>query len=377
MMTGGVAFPLVAQEDPAAPDPEMIDPAVLEAGPVAQVGLGIGYGTETGLAFSAYARGDGLLGGGHQLGVSLDLGEDSGSIDLDYRYGPLAGRDDLSFGLNLSGISARATDAFAFRTDSAELTPRLIYALSDSVTLSPYLTFSTGRIRDLAAGTSALIAQDAGRRDTIAAGIEGSWRQSDEEAGILTLVQGSFELGSSDRDHDYSAVTIEARHDRLVGAEGNLHLSFGISAGTILTRSGASHIGDRTVLGQSTLRGFDFAGIGPRDLNAAGSPALGGNSYAAIRLEARAPNLFGGSDRARPVPGIFLDAGSLWGLDDTAGGVAGADPVDDGFHLRASVGVMLDLETDYGTFQISIARPVKYEDYDRRAPFNLAYRMAF
>lgn len=365
-----------AQDTSVPAEPDSLDPAVLDKPPVAQVGIGIGYGTETGPAFSAYARTDGLLGKGHQLGVNLELGEDSGSFDANYQYGPLWGREDLTFALNLSGVAAQATDAFAFDTESIEVTPRLVYSLSDSVTLSPYVSRSNGRIHNLSPGSSLLITRDAGRRTTTAIGLDTAWQQGDEAAGYQTTVQGGVEFGDTDRGHEYTSLSFDARHDRLLDKEGNLQFSLDLTAGSIMTRAGTSHIGDRTILGQSVMRGFELAGIGPRDLMAPGSPALGGNSYAVVRMEMRAPNLFG-SDNLRPVPGVFADAGSLWGLDDRAGGPAGADPVDDGFNMRASIGILVDVQTRIGTFQASLGQAVTKKDYDREAPFNLAYRMSF
>ncbi len=73
------------------------------------------------------------------------------------------------------------------------------------------------------------------------------------------------------------------------------------------------------------------------------------------------------------MPGVFVDVASLWGLDDTAGGPVGADAVDDALHIRASVGLSLDYRSDFGTFQLSIAHPIKQMDYDRGAPLNFAF----
>ena len=70
--------------------------------------------------------------------------------------------------------------------------------------------------------------------------------------------------------------------------------------------------------GNGKIRGFEPNGIGPRDLTAANQDALGGNLFAVARLRGRFP--------AGPARGIrhhaaalFLDVGSVWSLDDTAG----------------------------------------------------------
>ena len=367
------AAPELAGADPAADGP--IDPAVLDTPPVGEFGLGVGYGTDTGFAVTAHASAQGLGDKGHQFGFRFELGEDSGSADLDYRYSPFAGRDDLSFGLTLSGITTRPSDAFGFSTDAVKITPRLIYQLSQDTIVSPYLSLSQGRVAEVPPGSSALIAKDSGQRQMTSVGLEFQRvRRDDGDAWQTTLVAGA-EVGRSDRGQSFTGLSFDLRHDRQIGAAAQYEVSAALSAGTILSMSGASHMGDRTILGQSSLRGFDFGGFGPRDVEAEGMPALGGNSYATLRLEARKPGLFG--ENARPVPGVFVDAGSLWGLDDTAGGPDGEDEVDDGAHLRASVGVMLDYRSDFGTFQLSVSKPVRQMEYDRTAPINFSFSKGF
>ena len=59
--------------------------------------------------------------------------------------------------------------------------------------------------------------------------------------------------------------------------------------------------------------------------------------------------------------GVFADVGSLWGLDDTDGSMG---EVDDGFHIRSSVGVSLFVDTPFAPLRFNYAVPLQYEDYD-------------
>ena len=65
---------------------------------------------------------------------------------------------------------------------------------------------------------------------------------------------------------------------------------------------------------QRQLRGFESAGIGPRDL-IAGSDPLGGNNYFATRLEAQFPIGFIPEEYGMS-GAVFADMGSVWGLDN-------------------------------------------------------------
>jgi outer membrane protein insertion porin family len=130
------------------------------------------------------------------------------------------------------------------------------------------------------------------------------------------------------------------------------------------------------MLGQASVRGFEFGGFGPRDLAVANTPALGGNYYGITRFDAQFPNIMGdGAERL--TPGVFMDVGSLWGLDNAAGGVAGATPVDEGSNLRASVGLTLRIATGLGPIQMYRAHPVVDEDYDRTQTFGLTFSHSF
>ena len=100
--------------------------------------------------------------------------------------------------------------------------------------------------------------------------------------------------------------------------------------------------------GGETVRGFATAGIGPRDTLSANQDALGGKMFYSTTAEL----LF-------QIPGVpqdiglrgavFADAGSLWGLNNTAAkqpGAVGNTPA-----LRASVGVGLAWDSPIGALQ--------------------------
>ena len=80
--------------------------------------------------------------------------------------------------------------------------------------------------------------------------------------------------------------------------------------------------GNRFFNSPALIRGFESGGIGPRDPFAPQDP-LGGNYFAVARFEALFP--LGFIPEEYGITGAaFLDAGSVWGLDDTDGGaVAG------------------------------------------------------
>ena len=54
--------------------------------------------------------------------------------------------------------------------------------------------------------------------------------------------------------------------------------------------------------------------------------------------------------------GVFLDAGTLWSLDNVTGGASGT--IDDSPLLRAAAGVSLFWETPIGPLRFNFSRPL-------------------
>ena len=122
--------------------------------------------------------------------------------------------------------------------------------------------------------------------------------------------------------------------------------------------------------GNGKIRGFEPAGLGPRDL--ASDDALGGNLFAVARFEADFP--LGLPEEYGIKGGAFLDVGSVWGLDNTAGT---GGPVDDSMKLRSTVGVSLLWDTALGPLRFNFSKAIKKEDYDKEQPFDLSISTRF
>ena len=72
--------------------------------------------------------------------------------------------------------------------------------------------------------------------------------------------------------------------------------------------------------------------------------------------------------------GAFLDVGSVWGLDVTAG-TAGI--VDDSMHLRSSIGLSMFWDTPIGPLRFNFAHALAKEDYDEDQVFDLTISTKF
>ena len=142
--------------------------------------------------------------------------------------------------------------------------------------------------------------------------------------------------------------------------------------GAVVTAGGyTSRVTDR-YFGNSKIRGFEANGIGPRDLNATNQDALGGNMFAVARFEADFP--LGLPEEYGIKGGAFLDVGSVWGLDNTAGT---AGMVDDSPKLRSTIGLSVLWDTPLGPLRFNFSKALKKETYDKEQRFDLTISTKF
>lgn len=141
-------------------------------------------------------------------------------------------------------------------------------------------------------------------------------------------------------------------------------------AGVIRGLNGQSvSIYDRVFLGGTAPRGFGVAGIGPRDTAGAIDSALGGTNYVLGSAELRREMW------ERTALGAFIDVGSVWRLDGAPVGASGV--IDDSFFLNTSVGVAMYWETQIGTINFSIAKPVRLRARDTQNLISLNLSQSF
>ena len=125
--------------------------------------------------------------------------------------------------------------------------------------------------------------------------------------------------------------------------------------------------------GGETVRGFDRAGYGPRDLNT--GDALGGQYYWATTAEVRFPIPFIPDDLG--ISGaVFADAGSLWGANtgsfaegcgsayQNSAGVWNAVCTADSSAIRSSVGASIMWASPVGPIRMDFAKVLSKETYD-------------
>ena len=112
---------------------------------------------------------------------------------------------------------------------------------------------------------------------------------------------------------------------------------------------------NRFTLGGDRLKGFRNQGIGPYD--SVYKSHLGGKMYTSLSLEASFP--IGIPEEYGIYGGVFLDTGSLWGLDNTDSG-----RIDDSSEIRSALGFSIFWESAIGPLRFNWSSPIKKETND-------------
>jgi outer membrane protein insertion porin family len=124
---------------------------------------------------------------------------------------------------------------------------------------------------------------------------------------------------------------------------------------------------DRFYVGGDNLRGFETAGIGPRDLTT--DDSIGGNKYYTATAEIQFP--LGLPDEIDLQGAVFTDAGSLWDISDPFPSLT------DSGSIRVSVGVGVAWRSPFGPIRVDLSKAIVKEDYDKTELFRFNFGTRF
>jgi outer membrane protein insertion porin family len=168
---------------------------------------------------------------------------------------------------------------------------------------------------------------------------------------------------------DVKYVRTEAEGAWYHGFAKDMVLKVSGEAGTMTPWQGdAIRVSDRYYKGGDTMRGFQYAGIGPRDTST--GYALGGQTFAIGSVELGIPNSL--PDQYGLKTALFLDVGTLGGLDNRLKiGSTGEKltNIEDSMSLRATAGLTVRWKSPMGPVQFDLGQVLKREKYDKVETF--------
>ena len=311
-----------------------------------------------------------FLGRGQYLKLEISAGLDLRTYAFSFAEPNLFGRD-LTVGVNAS-YSERYWADDLFRTSTGYFRPYMSFPISELSTIGVNAGAELANIQSYAGDSAIMTAEAArGRQIGATAGLDYTFdtRRNGLEEPTFAYVKVSGTIGGLGADNQYARgtvlgnVTSSALNDQVT-------LKATVEGGAIASMSGGpgTRITERFVMSPQQVLGFASLGMGPRDLTATDDDVLGGNLYTAARLEADFP--IGLPEEYGITGGVFLHAGSVWGLDNPG-------TVDDAFNLRASGGAAVNWDTPFGPLRFYYAVPILKETYDEERRFGVSISTGF
>ena len=354
-------------------DQVVIDVDVTER-PTGTLGVGASFATDSGFGVFLNFSESNFLGRGQRLSFDIATTGETGNSEVSFFEPALLGRD-VGLGLALFRRSTDDNNA-DFDTTSIGFRGSLTFPIGEFTRLQTRYTFSNDEVENVDAGSSPILQADEGEQSISSIGYTWSY---DTRTGGLDPNAGVFLSFSQ----DFAGVGGDVSYIRTVGraiAQRRLRneaftLRATLEGGNLtMLEDDVSRLTDRFFLSSAQLRGFEFRGIGPRDLDAANQDALGGLNFAVARFEYGFP--LGFVEDLGVSGGLFFDVGSVWSLDNTDG-AGGVNSVDDGFNLRAAAGFSLFWDTPIGPLTFNFSEAVLSEDFDEDRSFDVALTARF
>ena len=355
----------------------------VEEVPTGSLNIGASFSANSGAGLNLGFSESNFLGRGQTVGIDIVTGSDSVDSSINFVEPSLLGRDlKLKFGAYYN-----TTDNASANFDTAKIgvSTGLEFPVSQNGRLELRYKLFQDKMKNVDAGdpsgtpptngSSAILKAEEAMGNPIGSSIGYSFNYDNKIGGLnpnnrllLRFSQDYAGLGGSVKYIKTEALALA--ETKVLQEEVTLRGI--VEAGAITSFGSYSTRAVDRYFGNTAIRGFAANGLGPRDTDAPNNDALGGNIYAVAKLEADFP--LGLPEEYGIKGGVFMDVGSVWGLDNTAG-TAGA--VDDSMKLRAVVGFSVFWETPIGPLRFNFSDALRKETYDKEQRFDLTISTKF
>lgn len=344
----------------------------VEEAPTGSLSFGGTYSTDSGFGAAIDFRETNFLGRGQLMQLGVSTASESRSYRLNFVEPAFLGRD-VAFGFNLSYTETN-NRAAVYDTAIGVLSPSFEFPISENGRLNLNYKAEYSDITNLGATAGALVTAEAARGEIWQQSVGYKYSFDTRRTGLNPNAGFLFEFGQDFGIDDSSDSFIQTNvravaQTKVLSEEVTLRATL---EGGALNYSGSdgSRVTDRFYMGSNTMRGFEFGGIGPREVSGTTNDALGGNYFAVARFEAEFP--LGLPEEYGITGGVFYDIGSLWGLDKT-----NASTLYDEFSARQVVGVSVFWTTPIGPLRFNFSEALAQESFDKDQSFDLTISTRF
>ncbi len=338
----------------------------VEEQPTGDLTFGAGFSTTVGPVGNVAIRERNLLGRGQDLRLSLTISGDRSEVDLSFTE-PYFLDKNLSAGFDAFRVQ-QDQDESSFEETVTGGGVRAGYNLFEDVRQVWRYTGKYQQIDDVDNDASLLVQDQEGNRVVSSVSQELIWNRLDSrlnpsEGYAISLTTEIAGLGGDayfSKNNIKAAYYIPVFEDVVFSVTGIGGYMIGLGQDT--------QVSDRFFIGGPTFRGFEFAGIGPRDAQT--NDALGGKYYYVGTAEMTFP--LGLPEEFQIKGRLFAEAGALWDLDNDT-----EAQIDDSSDPRLTLGAGISWNSPLGPFVVDFGFPLIKEDFDEEEIFRFSVGTRF
>jgi outer membrane protein insertion porin family len=349
----------------SSPDRTRLEVEVAEKS-TGELSFGAGFSTSDGPLGDIRLSERNLLGRGQSLTASFQISARTQEIDLSFTE-PYFLDLDLAAGVDLFRRDTDFQSEGSFDQTTTGGTLRASYPLTERLRHGLRTTIRVDEINGVSDDASVFIQEEEGSSLTALIGHTLTYDVLDTQF----LPSDGYLIRFDQSVADFGADTRYLRNELLLSYYYPFFPDWVIN---LAARGGHIHglgeevrLFDRFFLGGSTLRGFKFAGVGPRDTST--GDALGGNLLYTGSAELRFP--LGLPEELRIFGRTFVDAGTLYDSD------ASGPTVEDSDEIRMAAGIGLSWLSPLGPISIDWAEPFIKNTEDETENFRINFGTRF
>lgn len=329
--------------------------------------VGIGYSSYDGLLFDIGIQERNILGTGNIVGINAMVSQE----EQQYMVGltnPYFLDRKLLAGIDLFHTTRDYEDTSSYKASTTGGAVRMGWNYTDRLSQVVRYTLKQDDVKDVSENASIYIKEQQGKNMVSMIGQDLTYDKRDSRLNPTMGYYLNFGADYAGIGGDTDFFRINATAIQYFPVMDDVVLSLRADGGRIWGIGQDIRINNRYFLGDASLRGFEYGGVGARDKKT--GDFLGGDWYVTASAEVTFPI---GLPKEMGVKGkLFTDAGFIGAPDDV-----NRDDIYYNDSLRWAVGTGLVWQSPMGTIGVDFAVPVMKENYDKTKVFRLNFGKGF
>jgi len=366
--------------DPGSAPDRVVLTVKVEEQPTGELSFGAGYSTSEGVIGDVSITERNLMGKGQYVRLGFSGSLERAQVDFAFTEPRFLDRN-MAAGFDAFYKTVDLTDVASFSERDAGGDVRLGFPIADNTQLGLRYKFENEDIFNVSSNASLAVKQSEGSVNVSSVGYTVAYDTRNLPQSPTSGVFASFsqDFAGLGGDVDYLRSVADARGYYPI--TNKITLVGRVQGGDIVGWGGQDvRLTDLFFKGGETIRGFQRAGLGPRDacespvdggrVHDCSKDSLGGQLFWATTAEVRFPFPFVPENLGMQ-GAVFVDAGSLWDASQLAVNAVNQEGsfIFDSSQVRLSTGFSLIWQSPLGPLRADFAQALLKADFDRTELF--------